>query len=290
MGWVAVLGLMLIPGAIGGVIDVLQLINLKKLLSDPDYTPFGLWRRFWGAITVGMLSGAGGAAAVLFLGVWTNQLDTSKSDTRAYVLLATLGVVSGFLGYKALKRVADNIDKRFEDVHAELENAKKEIKEAEARAIEESALIDKCISAWRNEDTPSSEIESLAKRLEVVQARRRSDRTVGIVLCNLYDRLKNHEKAISMITTVIALKTKEAPNNNADIGDLFFNRACYRMPLFVAATAADKADIVDRLKGFIISDLKRSIELNPANRDIASGDDDLAPLRTLPEFNALLRA
>jgi hypothetical protein len=280
--WLKVIGLMAIPGFLGGVLDVLQLIDLKRLVCAEDYAPVGSWKRFWSAVALGGCGGCGGAVAVLFLGVWTNQLDTTKSDTRNMVLLATLGLVSGFLGYKALKKVADNVDKRFSDIQDD-------IKRAEARAVEESALLDQCLSALRT-NAPESEIATLAKKLESVHQRRQADRRVGIVLGNLHDRLKNYNEAIAVVTRVLAGKSKLNTSSDTDAGDLLFNRACYRIPLLVQArqnhSDADEA----RIKEDIMADLKRAVSLNPTNKDIARGDADLQILRGDQAFQDLIRA
>ena len=89
MGWIEILALMIIAGAFGGVLDVLQLIDIRKLIEQ-DGPVLPSKRRFLGALCLGAVGGTGGALAMLFVIAATAKLDTSDTAPSTYLEIKSL--------------------------------------------------------------------------------------------------------------------------------------------------------------------------------------------------------
>jgi hypothetical protein len=282
--WVA-LALFVIPGAFGGALSVLQLIDISRLIDASKKLGIANKNRLFGAILVGALGGVGGSLASLVVGVWTGKLNFTQSTSNCLFLLA-LSVVAGFLGFKLLKKVATNFEKSIRDS----ENRLMENQETERQQlIEDEAVINQGLSLSQEKNVPDSDIEGLLPEMQALLTRRNTDRRVGIVLGNLYDRLGQHERAAATVTQV--LDSREAAGMDSDksnpdknCSDLRYNRACYRVPLWVKEQDAAKKD---DLKKTIISDLRLSFVGSASNRDSARVDTDFTPIHKEPEFMAL---
>lgn len=284
MSWIEILALMLIPGAFGGILSVLQLIDVPRLMDSAKLSVFVSRRRFYLALILGAFGGCGGALAILLLGLWTKQLDDNLvATTRNKLLFCSLGVVSGFLGFRLLKSVASNLEKQIHD--AEL-RAEDRIREMEKRLVEEDDIMSQAREAFRSKTVANADIEQVISAMEQVKRRRPADRTVAILIGNLYDKVGKHTEAISAVTDTLAAKGRLGKAADKDAADMLFNRACYRIPLFAAAENDEAKKNV--LKKEILEDLKTSFSYFPENKVIARGDEDLAALKNDPDFRALV--
>ena len=279
LGWVPVLALMLIPGAFGGILSVLQLLEIRRLISGKSV--IGHAKHFSAALALGAIGGCGGALAMLLIGVWTNQLDF-HGTTHNYLLFVSLGMVSGFLGFKLLKSVATNLEKQIHDIETKTQDQIEVVKD---QLIEDDSTIDKGKLIRDNPTAPAAEIEEIIPELIRVTKRRPTDRTASILLGNLYDRIRKHQEAISAVTDTLEAKRQAGSADDKDAADLLFNRACYRVPLWKEQADPQQKK---RLRDAIIKDLKQSFELSPANRIEAKTDDDLVALGDDEEFKKIV--
>ena len=279
LGWIAVLALMVVPGAFGGILSVLQLLEIRRLLAGKNV--IGDRRGFTAAIILGAVGGCGGALGMLLIGVWTNQLDF-RATTHNHLLFVSLGMVSGFLGFKLLKSVATNLEKQIHDIESRTTDRIEGLRD---QLIEDDSVIDKGKLIRDNPNASDAEIAEIIPELVQVTKRRPADRTASILLGNLYDHIGKHQEAVSVVTDTLSHKQKLGTANDKDAADLLFNRACYRIPLWRSeANAVNK----QRLRDAIIEDLKQSFELSPANKVDAKTDPDLALLSEDAEFKKIV--
>ena len=103
---------------------------------------------------------------------------------------------------------------------------------------------------------------------------------------NLYDKLGQHEQAAAVVTQVLDAREAADFGQDKNSADLRYNRACYRAALWAKEGNPQRKEV---LKQAIMEDLRRSIEVSPANRESARVDPDFLPLRDDPEFQALTR-
>jgi hypothetical protein len=279
LDWIAVLLLMLIPGAFGGILSVLQLLEIPRLIAGKN--AIGNWSRFCGAAVLGAFGGCGGALGMLLAGVWTSQLDFNAT-THNRLLFISLGMVSGFLGFKLLKTVATNLETQIRDVEL---RTKDQIEGIKDQLIEDNNTLDIASSIRDDPNASTEKIEEIIPELAQVATRRRGDRTVAILLGNLYDRIGKHQEAVSVVTDALTERERMGTSKDKDAADLLFNRACYRIPLLKQETDDDRKK---RLHTAIIQDLIRSFDLSPANRIEAKSDEDLAFLSEDEEFKKIV--
>lgn len=281
LDWIGVLLLMLIPGAFGGILSVLQLLDIPRFIAGKN--GIGDWWRFGGAAVLGAFGGCGGALGMLLVGVWTSQLDF-KATTHNRLLYISLGMVSGFLGFKLLKTVATNLEKQIRDVELRTQD---QIEGLKNQLIEDNNILVTAGSFLDDPNASTEKIEEIIAQLAEMETRRRGDRRVAMLLGNLYDRIGKHQKAVVVVTEALTEKERTGTSKDKDAADLLFNRACYRIPLLKQETDDDKKK---RLHTAIIQDLIRSFDLSPANRVDAKSDDDLAFLSEDEEFKRIVGA
>lgn len=288
MGWKTILLLTSISGAFGGMLDVLQIIDVRKLIERPE-TPIASWRRFIAALALGAIGGVGGAVAMLFVIVATAKLDTS--DTPANVLmLCSLSMVSGFLGYRVLSSVARRVENQIKEAEARTE---KKIEETTAQTV---AIVDKKIqqsSKYANAiskgllvagslEVPPFVIEDAIAEIEEIIKRTPDDRQASIVLSNIYSSQENYDKAIDVLNDLMKTLQNKGESRNIDMGDALYNRACILNTK--AKGLPEGSPELNELKKKIYADLAASFRLSPTNKEEAKKDPDLESLRAEEQF------
>jgi tetratricopeptide (TPR) repeat protein len=288
MGWIEILILMAMSGMFGGVLDVLQLIDIKKLIEQ-DARVLLSKRRFVGALLLGAVGGAGGAIAMLFVIVATAKLNT-KPEPENRLMLISLGMVSGFLGYRVLRSVAQRVEKQIQEVET---RAAKKIDESAARVeasttqkIEETAdrlqretEYSKAITLGfmiaEKGDAIPSDTDTAISGLKRILEREPDNRQAGIVLSNIYRKLGGNNEALRVLSALTqSLEGKTA--RQKDLADSLYNRAC----LYNSMANQEKNELrIQELRNKAYEDLERSIRLSPINKDEALQDPDLESLR-----------
>jgi hypothetical protein len=86
--------MMSLAGAFGGMLDVLQLIEVRRLIEQKGALVVSK-RRFIAALLLGCVGGIGGVFAMIFTITATSTINTDYTP-RNQLLLFSLGVVSGF--------------------------------------------------------------------------------------------------------------------------------------------------------------------------------------------------
>ena len=275
-----ILFIMCAAGAFGGMLDVIQLIDVRKLVEQEG--PIVVFtRRFFVALALGAFGGIGGAVAMLFIITATAKLDTGDKPENL-LLLISLGMVSGFLGYRVLRSVAMRVEKQIQDVE---ERTDKKIREAESNLkryteIIEAVNIGRSVVADRSAERFA--LEEAIEKLEALRSQMPDHREINIVLGTIYRKMGKYRKAIQTLTEALqAMRAKGAKDK--DVADVLYNRACYYNLL------ADSVDGTERgeLKQNAFADLEASFRLSPSNRSDAAEDGDFLSLRNEERFRTL---
>jgi hypothetical protein len=292
MSWLTILLLMACAGAFGGVLDVLRLIDIKDLLSEKAGPRFSWVIQ---GLLVGAVIGSGGAIAAIFVTGAADKFATV--DTVANRLrLVSLGVISGFLGYRLLKSVANQLEKDVNDVKEKTQSQGKEL--IDVKAKQEKALTDTKkdvdlveaigfgFAALGAPNVLESDLNTTVRRLEEARSAFPAHRRVGILLARLYhERLNSTEKAMEILTQVLEAKRQEHSDTDDDAADVLFNRACYSSIL--AGTQTDQKR-GEEFRTKALADLALSVRYKPTNKKDAASDDDLKPLKDDVRFRDLI--
>lgn len=306
MSWIEILLIVVFSGAFGGILDVLRLIDIRKLIEEKEISFVSRWRFFY-ALTLGGVIGSGGGFAMLVLLTSTSKLQTINTPENILFLIG-LGVVSGFLGYSLLlgmaQRVKDQVDKQIDDrVEASEQKTNRKIEVTEERITrnvnEFATAIQKAFAAANALDQLNSnetafppdektkiQMDAKVALTDIENARLSmpDDRTIGIMTARLYKGLKDLSRAIEVLTQVLNKRIKANLNNN-DTAALLYNRACYY------CLSAAKLDDTDpqkiELKEKAYTDLEKSLSIDDC-RAYAATDDDLKLIWEEPRFKKLL--
>lgn len=113
--------------------------------------------------------------------------------------------------------------------------------------------------------------------LENIRSERPHDRAIAIYLGRLYRRLGDFDRAILTLRNFIdGLKSSKSVNSKRDMGDAYYNIACYHS---LKAADGKKNDLmkdeVGRLTEEAMESLRQAITLNPENKKFAKVDSDL---------------
>jgi tetratricopeptide (TPR) repeat protein len=286
MDWLYILGLMSFSGAFGGALSVLQLYDVRKLLDESEAVSFSR-NRFFAALILGISSGIGGSISMLFVISATAKLDTNPT-TANKLLLCSLGMISGFLGYRALGGVASRVEKQISEIDAKTDRKLKETKihleELTEKKIGDAKDTVKSIAEYwdsinmgldaaGDKNGLISEDLKAISRLERLREQMPGNREVAIILARIYAKLNDHVKAIEILTNLIV--AIEGTGRDKDTADALFNRACYYNLIADSEAGDKKAEL--KTKAYV--DLKESIRLSPENKEDATTDPDLQSLR-----------
>ncbi len=294
MGWIEILILMIIAGAFGGLLDVLQLIDIRKLIEQGGPI-LSSKRRFAGALCLGCTGGAGGSLAMLFVVAATAKLDTSDSAPNRLMLIS-LGVVSGFLGYRVLRSVAQRVEKQIQEVEARTD---RKIQESVARVeattekkIAENAMraeyfeaVNLGLLVAENRNAPLSANLEAISRLEEFVKQAPDDRQASIILSNIYAKTEDYDKAIKILTDLINVLETKGPGRKMDVGDALYNRAC--MLNLMADKHSEDTQRRQELRQKTFEDLESAVQLSPLNKEQAKSDTDLKSLAGEDRFKRL---
>lgn len=299
MGWIEILIFMCVAGMFGGILDVLQTIDIRKLIEQD--TPALLSRkRFVAALFLGATAGVGGSIAMLFIIVAAAKLDTEAS-VKNRLMLISLGMISGFLGYRVLRPVALRVKSQIDEAESRTE---KKIEEKAARVeastqqkIEESTIhlregaeyseaISLGLLVAEKKDADLSTNNRAVSKLERIIERAPADRQASIILSNIYAKLGDYESAIKILDDLIKVLETKGEDRKKDIADASYNIAC------LLNNMADKREASDperqKLRGQVYAYLERAIQLNPLNKEEARKDPDLKSLMAEERFTQIV--
>ncbi len=283
MDAIFIIVVMCISGVFGGILNVLQDIDIRKLVQEGDRAISSV-PRFVAGLVLGGFRGSGGAIAMLFLLAVADKLPTTATS-KNIVILFSLGVVSGFIGYRLLRRVAASVEKQIEEAVGRTE---KKIEEVEDRVDKDVRLADALrwgeITAEREVVLPS-DLRAPIEDLEEVRREMPSESQVGIMLGRLYvEKSDDVRKGIRVLSEVLEAKKKEGADKDEYAADLLYNRACYFNLIANKASGPEK----NELKEKAYEDLEASIRLAPENKDDALVDPVLESLRHEERFGILI--
>jgi tetratricopeptide (TPR) repeat protein len=282
-----------ISGAFGGILDVLQIIDIRRLVTQSEPI-ISSYRRFFIGLILGAIGGIGGGMAMLFTLIATSKLNTANTPENTLMFLS-LGTISGFLGYKILRNVAQRVDKQIQEAEQRTE---KKIDQAIATTVEKIEKAEDNVHKELNyhhivalslfvigqPNPPSTLIRQSIIDLEDILKRTPNDRQASIILSNAYAKEKNYKKSIEVLTNLIKLLESAGNLRIEDIGDALYNRACIRSEMLLKIN--DESE-VEKLKKEIYTDLQKSFQLVPSNKEEAKADPDFENLINEEEFKRL---
>jgi tetratricopeptide (TPR) repeat protein len=289
--WTTILVLMSFFGMFGGILDVLGMIDIRRLV-DVEFKQinrvFVPGKRLIAALLLGGIGGIGGAFAMLFVIVAAAKLDTADTPINK-LLLASLGVVSGFLGFRVLRGVARGVERQIQESEVRLEaRTAEQIQATKNHAEQIVEKYDAITSGMRfveeNKETLPSVQFQVTSTLEELRERIPADREVTMVLGEIYRKTGRYQQAIDLLTEF--LNTIERSGRNKDIADARYNRAGYYN--LMADRLADGNEKKQQLKNQAYEDLKESIRLSPENKEDAIAEGDLESLRQEERFTQLV--
>jgi len=274
--------ILVVFGAFGGILDVLQVIDVRRLVSTDDIL-VNSRRRLGGALLLGAFGGIGGGFAMLFILATSGKLSPENSVVNLS-LLSSIFTISGFLGYRILKSVAVKVDKQIQELE---ERTEKKLKDTTLELQAEIGYLDAinsglvCAGA---KDTSNSAIEEATYKLNKILTVKPTDRKAAIILARIYKKQKNYSKAIEILSKAIESRKRYPElSKDTDTAALYYNRACYNNLL--RAQAAKEDNVLDQeLKSKMYIDLKEAINFDVSNRLEAKDDDDFDSVKTESKF------
>lgn len=284
--WLVILLFFVASGAFGGI------LALASRDQDGE-TGVSLFDRK--AQLVAVLGGIGGAIAGLSILVLDDKITAAEDPTKRRLIWICVGAVGGFIGFRLLKAVSEELAKLARQAKKEADQAKQQASLAQedageakkqAQAATEQAIGFKDFQRRRQDfdeyllfvrdkilgrDHVPGKVEVLEAigRVEQYQKDFPDHRTGGIVLARLHvEGLRDREalhQAIAVLTRLEAAVLARQPKTQADdrdLADLRYNRACYRAELGDWAAAAE--------------DFATSFRRFPVNLEFARRDRDFA--------------
>lgn len=292
LNWLSILLIMSISGMFGGILDVLGIIDIRKLVipEQKQLEPvIASGKRFVAALVLGGIGGIGGSYSMMFVIVAAAKLDTADTPINK-LLLCSLGVVSGFLGFRVLRGVARGVERQIQESEARQE-ARTEEKirmtedrvEHKLRKVDYYDALNRGLEVAEKETLPSVQFQAIS-RLEEMRELAPQSREVVIVLGRVYRKLGRYQEAIDVLTEL--LNRIRNSNRNNDVADLLFNRACYYN--LVADKLSDGDQNKKELKENVYKDLSESIRLSYENKKDAAVDLDFQTLWNEERFKRLI--
>ena len=277
-------GVMMTAGFFGGLLNTLQVYMEEG--KKPHFRPLVP------KLTVSGLFGVGGAMAVLLASEWLGKMP------KGWLEHLTLGVVSGFIGYKILPAIAESLQRRMSEAEntlktqkAELEKQEQDLKKTRAEFGEDmkraQELLNKTkaisdMSYFRSAMVGSHKItewERVAREMQQHMEELGSKTDLPILLAYANKRLGKYDEAIGLLTDFIA-NLPEGLDHKLETA--FYNRACYYLTTALDTDGRTVKDPNRIQKG--LDDLRKAIELLPANRHEAWEDADFDPVKSMPAF------
>lgn len=263
------------------------------------------------------LVGVGGAyAAALALFAIVRATDTSNAsiygDNAFYGMV--ISVVAGFIGNRLLRVVGNKLEDQLAKAQADSKEAvviASEATEVAGRAVKKAAKAEQVSGASRNMTTdvfvakdvadkiedlqnkgePVSDVlwgrvEIYKKKLEGYSAILPCDRSLHIVLANLYSVEGNHVTAIEVLDRFIKCREDQGPSKDNDVASAWLNIACeYVQQLNNGAEdEALKAKAVEALRKTLTIAKESSPEDLALQKSQIRTDCDLNPIREDPGF------
>lgn len=283
--WIDVIQFVGIPAFFGGILQVAHELTYGSLSSEKQHRPAGdvPAKTKLAALTdviIGGLFGVGGGAAVILAAIWLDKFKMVRSEDNE-LYLVVLGIVSGFVGYRILPRVAQSLEARMDITEKESRLAHKEaIKAAEyadiARKKAEKAL-EGAVKAQKMSYIiyliEKNDYQKAEKYLLDLRQNDRLDFSIYSQLSNLHKRKRDYNGAIDLTDRYI--EDLRAANMGSDEAytKALYNRACYTT-LKAFSSGRDEVLLTKAL-----DDLRRAIGLNSGLRELAWNDDDFKMLK-----------
>lgn len=283
-------------GSMGGLTEFIRAIYVDNKEGDRDEKNIsGLFYfkefkiGFWPFIFlsfVGAFIGVVSAIALQFLLV---LLDAAKLDvtTASAVFNISISAAAGFGGRRILPKMSDRIERNFIDTEArrnaeEANEAAEEASETAEVASEEAqiaGLYSQVQDAMKDDAIPSTRSQ-LTHLLESKLEKSPLNRRYNIWLGRLLFRERKYEEAIQAIDRFLAAK-RQLSDYDKDYADLNFNKACYLAQVFgFNGNEVDKNSALDALR--------EAVRCSWENVADAQTDEQLEPIRGLPEFQKIL--
>jgi hypothetical protein len=121
-----------------------------------------------------------------------------------------------------------------------------------------------------------SDAELAIKTLVKLRTKQPTDRYINFYLGRLYKVLKRLRNAEESMTAFIQSKEAANERNDPDVGDAYYNRACYRALLWTAAKDTDKT----KLQTEIAEDVRKFCAIDEKMKTDVATDTDFDAIRT----------
>ena len=278
-----ILAALLITGAFGGVVAMLNVVQVRDVLKQGRAAYGNLKRIVW-CIGMGAIWGAGAAMASAIILATDDKFDglsstEAKVKVKAEILICATGVVAGFAGIGLLKRLSSKLGDDVKRLQDEMEETKEEIAEEKEQTTEFSTAIGWATLALskpqkgRDKSFLSVATPAIAK-LEKAHENFPHDRTVAVFLGRLYRWKDDLPNAIRVLEeTVEAQKKLRGKNASASVDEavMLYNLACYRNLECRSAAEDKKAG----LRVQAVAALNQATSICPEFLDDARTDSDL---------------
>jgi len=306
LSWWACLLLVLVAGAVGGVIGaVLKALTFfsEKLPDYEDETSVQAHqemcrrmklKRFYLGRSV---TGIGGAFAAILAGTWIGKI-VYTCDTENVMSLAALCVVAGTIAHKLIPGIGERL--QGELIRKQMKNVSKladERAEETEKTIEASQtytiVISHADTAFNTEIL--ADINLAIKELVSLLKTHPLDRTAHIYLGRLYRLKKDYNAAITTLRGFVENLDEERSasgrTSHIDLaaGIAYFNIACYHaLKLREFESGGHSKPEISRLYNETLMALQEAIRLDPENLIAAQTDADLEDIREKEEVKKLL--
>jgi len=304
--WIPVLISMIVSGAFGGLLAVLQVFAQDTGLFPPETEPslskgkrvdVSSWRQprqlppyrircLW--IAIGVLAGIGGAIAVMTVLMLDGKFDTPPEDEHILFYIS-IALIAGYSGFRYMNRVAQSLEERYKELARRQDQEGRQVDEMETNvtlkmAVTQGFVVAEGLAGRKTVD--EFVVRDAVRSLSDALKEHPEERRCAILLARIHRHHNkpeevqycgNLQKAIKVLDEAISARKGK---DEKDTADLLYNRACYKSLL--ASTNGKEED-----KNSALNDLERSAQMSPDNASEAYEDKDFAWLKEDPRFKAI---
>ncbi len=279
--------LVLSGGVLGGCSDFIRGLIFRGSLHFNDH-PIGFWQSALNLLLFGFV-GAAGAVALQFVFVLLDSFSDSYNVTRQ-VFLISVSTAAGFGARRILPKLTDRIEDQIEQIKKDnvqlksqtLVNLEK-IKEIKT-GNQENFIFNKVLTILQQKTPEHNDFVWSLKNLKSILDHDKFNRPACILTGRIHRRMGNLNAGIDVLSSVIVRKSQENQYDQ-DFADILYQRAVYYALLHNDLKDDEKSNSIDR----IISDLKKSFDISPDNKEEARHEKDFSDIKSNKDFKEAIK-
>ena len=233
LGFSGLLALLAIGGAIGGMLDVLNKIDL----TAEGYESAGVKVARSDVLVLLLRNasvGIGGSLALTAVRIWLDSFESTTTEPLHLLFNLSVSVVAGFAARTLLPTIASKLEKQVAAQGEELSDQKQELETLESQVAEQMAELEyqEQMAQARvalDEGAVDSDRKRAFDALSSILEANPVDRRAAIWLGRIHAEAStpDFDKAIAQLTKFLEEKTSRGQGEDGDAAAAMYNRACY---------------------------------------------------------------